>query len=122
MIVYVQGNNKLNKGQTKLIIKYLRKVAKTCEVLKSDLGICWNLHNYLRQISDKGCGYHIVKYLSVGFPNVAMYTRDRADTYPLKNDVANGYSASDHMWEVGNRRTQLCTHIADRLQEFLDKA
>ena len=122
MIVYVQGNNKLNKGQTKLIIKYLRKVAKTCEVLESNLGICWNLNNYLIQVSSKGCGYHIVEYLSVGFPDVAMYTRDKADVYPLKNDVANGYPASNCKWEVGNRRTQLCTHIADRLQEFLDKA
>ena len=122
MNVYVKDNSALNQKQVELTIKFLREAAKTAQVEDDDFGICWNFSSFLLKLGVYRCnGYEIVSHLSVGFPDVAMY-EDKADDYPLKNDVANGYPASDHLWEVGNRRTQLCTHIADRLQEFLDKA
>ena len=119
MNVYAKDNSALNQKQVELTIKFLREAAKTAQVEDDDFGICWNLSSFLLKLGVYRCnGYDLVSHLSVGFPDVSMYTGNKASSYPLENDVANGYPVSNCKWEVGNRRTQLCTHIADRLQEI----
>lgn len=118
--VYVDGESKLNKGQTKKVVAFLRELARTAEPVNSNFGICWNLHYFLRGIKGYCSGYDMVTNLAVGFPNVAMNKArpERAFCYPIDDGYGEGIS----LWEVGNRRTELCTHIANRLQNLLDNS
>lgn len=121
-IVYRNGNNKLNRGETVKVIDFLRKLASTAKPEDSDVGICYNLDEFLFNMKPTewvklhAFGYDIVAELSVGFPNVRM------DETEGKTHLAHPYPIGFHksyLWEVGNERTKLCTHIANRLEDLL---
>ncbi len=114
MIIYKDGSNELNKTQVRKTISFLRKLAKNADPKESDLGICYNLNYFLVGIGAECNGYLVVTNLAVGFPNVRMGVDGRANNYPI------GQQMYGNLWEKGNRRTKLCTHIANRLQKLLD--
>ncbi len=122
MIVFECEGEKLDKGETRKIIKFLRDLAKTAKPKDDYFGICCNLNTFIEETNISGgagwLGYDIVETFSVGFPNVKMSKatgkKHLAYAYPI------GYPQEEEkLWEVGNRRTELCTHIANRLQELL---
>ncbi len=115
MIIYKDGSNELNKTQVRKTISFLRKLAKNADPIESDLGICFNLNRFLVGIEAKCNGYDVVTNLAVGFPDICMGNHGRASSYPI------GLQYED-LWKKGNRRTELCTHIANRLQKLLDEA
>jgi len=124
MKVYVYEDVVLNKGQSKKIVKFLRNLAETANPVDVVYGLCSNLDDFMSGIiaSDNSSlmwGYDLVQDLSLGFPDVKMGPCGTVvSMYPL------GYEeyCSDILWEVGNRRTELCTYIADGLQRLIDKA
>ena len=124
MKVYAHKNVVLNKGQSRKIVKFLRSLAKTASPENANYGICSNLDDFMSGIiaSDNSSlmwGYDLVQDLSLGFPNVEMKPCGTfVSMYPL------GYEeyCSGNLWKVGNRRTELCTYIADGLQRLIDKA
>ena len=124
MRVYVHKNVVLNKGQSRKIVKFLRNLAETANPVISSCGICINLDKFIlgsiiANGTSLGWGYDLVQDLSLGFPDVEMEPCGTViSTYPL------GYEEYhlDSLWKVGNRRTKLCTYIADGLQRLIDKA
>tara|TARA_R110002126_G_scaffold93585_8_gene221642 strand:- start:150 stop:515 length:366 start_codon:yes stop_codon:yes gene_type:complete len=121
MIVYKRKCVKLNKGQTKKIISFLRELAKTACPIDGGVGICNILSNFLNSINvDYGfSGYGMVRDLALGFPNVELDSLGNVSSYPLGIDNYFEDAFSKNLWVKGNRRTELCTHIANRLQELL---
>ena len=123
MKVYVYEDVVLNKGQSKKIVKFLRNLAETANPVDVMYGICSNLDDFMSGIIADGnsytWGYDLVQDLSLGFPDVEMGPCGTVvSMYPL------GYEeyCADILWKVGNRRTELCTYIADGLQKLIDKA
>ena len=123
MKVYVHKNVVLNKGQSRKIVKFLRNLAETANPVAVMYGICSNLDDFMSGIITDGnsytWGYDLVQDLSLGFPDVEMEPCGTVvSMYPLGQEEYN----SDILWKVGNRRTELCTYIADGLQRLIDKA
>ena len=123
MKVYAHKNVVLNKGQSRKIVKFLRSLAKTANPENTNYGICSNLDDFMSSIVADGnsytWGYDLVQNLSLGFPDVEMGPCGIVvSTYPLGYEEYN----SDNLWKIGNRRTELCTHIADGLQKLIDRA
>ena len=123
MKVYVHKNIVLNKGQSRKIVKFLRNLAETANPVSPMYGICNNLDEFIFSVVTDGFflgwGPILVQDLSLGFPDVKMGPCGTVvSMYPL------GYEeyCSDILWKVGNRRTELCTYIADGLQKLIDKA
>tara|TARA_R110000764_G_scaffold66651_3_gene138806 strand:- start:324 stop:689 length:366 start_codon:yes stop_codon:yes gene_type:complete len=121
MGVYKSKCVKLNKGQTKKTISFLRELAKTAYPIDEGFGICSNLSDFLNSINvGYGfSGYGMVSDLALGFPNVELDSLGNVSSYPLGNDNYHEDARSNNLWVKGNRRTELCTHIANRLQELL---
>ena len=123
MEVYVHKNVVLNKGQSRKIVKFLRNLAETANPVDVNYGICCNLDEFMLDIIADGksfsWGYDLIQDLSLGFPDVQMKSCGTVvNMYPL------GYEEyiSGNLWEVGNRRTKLCTYIANGLQYLIDRA
>ena len=123
MIVYKSECVKLNKGQAKKIISFLRGLAKTACPIDEGFGICSNLSDFLNGINvGYGfSGYGMVSDLALGFPNVELDRLGNVSSYPLGNENYHKDAYSKNLWVKGNRRTELCTHMANRLQELLQE-
>ncbi len=117
MNIYRDENGVLNIGQAIKTIAFLRNLAVTAEPDEISRGICSNLNKFFMNQNINCCGYYTVSNLALGFPNVVMSEEvvGKASAYPI--DYVRG-----NLWEVGNERTQLCTHIADKLQSLIDGA
>jgi hypothetical protein len=121
MIIYVNESIKLNKGQTKKVISFLRNLAKTANPCDLGFGICSNLTNFLGSIKAQTGfgGYTTVTDLALGFPNVELDSLGEVSSYPLGSDNYYEDIYNNCLWVKGNRRTELCTYMANRLQELL---